>query len=313
MFWRFGGYANVSTLDTILDKPDVTLEELLDESDLIQELKQHNTKLIEYLRDENVLRRLLEYVVAPPLFNPEDEEEEVEEEEPESLKKKTFSPVRSLSLGRSKEDKARTKRQEEREEQEKADKARQKYAYTACEILASETWSIIEALMDNQQHLRQFWEFLRREPALDPTSASYFTKINETLLDKKTEDTLDFVKSLEGIIPAMLQHVDCPMVMDLLLKIISMEKAEGGQGIVDVGLLSFHDSNMSDIDLVAPMSKLNAVTSRLSWQTTSNIHTDVRRRLYKSHYYNLCECISERTIMYRSKQPNKTIGLRDLH
>ncbi|MCJ1399214.1 hypothetical protein MMC11_002416 [Xylographa trunciseda] len=233
MFWRFGGYANVSTLDTILDKPDVTLEELLDESDLIQELKQHNTKLIEYLRDENVLRRLLEYVVAPPLFNPEDEEEEVEEEEPEPLKKKTFSPVRSLSLGRSKEDKAKTKRQEEREEQEKADKARQKYAYTACEILASETWSIIEALMDNQQHLRQFWEFLRREPPLDPTSASYFTKINETLLDKKTEDTLDFVKSLNGIIPAMLQHVDCPMVMDLLLKIISMEKAEGGQGIVD--------------------------------------------------------------------------------
>ncbi|MCJ1433064.1 hypothetical protein MMC27_002423 [Xylographa pallens] len=237
MFWRFGGYANVSTLDTILDKPDVTLEELLDESDLIQELKQHNTKLIEYLRDENVLRRLLEYVVAPPLFNPEDDEEEEEEdqeeEESEHLKKKTFSPVRSLSLGRSKEDKARTKRQEEREEQEKADKARQKYAYTACEILASETWSIIEALMDNQQHLRQFWQFLRREPALDPTSASYFTKINETLLDKKTEDTLDFVKSLDGIIPAMLQHVDCPMVMDLLLKIISMEKAEGGQGIVD--------------------------------------------------------------------------------
>ncbi|MCJ1391106.1 hypothetical protein MMC18_003968 [Xylographa bjoerkii] len=233
MFWRFGGYANVSTLDTILDKPDVTLEELLDESDLIQELKQHNTKLIEYLRDENVLRRLLEYVVAPPIFNTEDEEEEVEEEEPEPLKKKTFSPVRSLSLGRSKEDKAKTKRQEEREEQEKADKARQKYAYTACEILASETWSIIEALMDNQQHLRQFWEFLRREPPLDPTSASYFTKINETLLDKKTEDALDFVKSLDGIIPAMLQHVDCPMVMDLLLKIISMEKAEGGQGIVD--------------------------------------------------------------------------------
>ena len=302
MFWRFGGYANVSTLDTILDKPDVTLEELLDESDLIQELKQHNTKLIEYLRDENVLRRLLEYVVAPPLSNPEDEdEEEVEEEEPEPLKKKTFSPVRSLSLGRSKEAKARTKRQEECEEQEKVDKARQKYAYTACEILASETWSIIEALMDNQQHLRQFWEFLRREPALDPTSASYFTKINETLLDKKTEDTLDFVKSLDGIIPAMLQHVDCPMVMDLLLKIISMEKAEGGQGIVDVGQSLFYELNLSDVDLVAPKSELNAVASGLPWQKASNVHTNVRRRLYQSHNYDFCERISERTVMHRSK------------
>ena len=49
MFWRFGGYANISTIDTILDKPDFQLEDLLEESDLIQELKQHNTKLIKWL------------------------------------------------------------------------------------------------------------------------------------------------------------------------------------------------------------------------------------------------------------------------
>jgi SIT4-associating protein SAP185/190 len=233
MFWRFGGYANISTLDTILDKPDVTLEELLDESDLIQELKQHNTKLIEYLRDENVLRRLLEYVVAPPAPRPEDEDDEEEAEEASDAK--TLSPIRLTPLRRrSKDQKEKSKRQEERDEWEKADKARQKNAYLACEILSSETWSILEAMMDNQQHLKLFWDFLRREPPLEPSAAGYFTKINETLLDKKTEDTLNFVKSLEGIIPAMLQHVDCPMVMDLLLKIISMEKSEGGMGIVDV-------------------------------------------------------------------------------
>ena len=67
MFWRFGGYANISTIDTILDKPDFELEDLLDESDLIQELKQHNTKLIEYLREDKVLGKLLDYVVAPKL------------------------------------------------------------------------------------------------------------------------------------------------------------------------------------------------------------------------------------------------------
>ena len=79
MFWRFGGYANVSTIDTILDKPDFTLEELLDESDLIQELKQHNTKLIEYLREDKVLQKLLEYVVAPklePVVNPDEEKDD---------------------------------------------------------------------------------------------------------------------------------------------------------------------------------------------------------------------------------------------
>ena len=59
MFWRFGGYANISTLDSILDKPDVTVEELLEESDLIQELKQQNSKLIEFLRGDAVVRDLV--------------------------------------------------------------------------------------------------------------------------------------------------------------------------------------------------------------------------------------------------------------
>lgn len=231
MFWRFGGYPSISTLDTILDKPDVTVEELLDESDLIQELKQCNTKLIEYLRDENVLRRLLEYVVAPQAPRPEEEPEEDNEET--SIQEKTLSPLRRSVKDR----REKSRRYDEREEWEKADKLRQNYAYIACEILSSETWSILEALMENQQHLRVFWNFLRREPPLDPSEAGYFTKINETLLDKKTEEILRFIKSVEGIIPAMLKHVDCPMVMDLLLKIISMEKTETGAGIVDVRLV----------------------------------------------------------------------------
>ncbi|KAI9700034.1 MAG: hypothetical protein M1836_002568 [Candelina mexicana] len=220
MFWRFGGYANISTLDTLLDKPDVTLEELLDESDLIQELKQHNTKLIEYLRDENVLRRLLEYVIAP---KPPDAAEEGNalgsDQTHDGSPEKKRGRLRTMSRGE--------------EELEREEKTRLKYSYVACEVLSSETWSISEALMENQQHLRQLWEFMKRKPPLDPLQAGYFTKVNETLLDKKTEEMLEFFKSLDGVVLSILQHVDCPMVMDLLLKIISLEKAEGGQGIVD--------------------------------------------------------------------------------
>lgn len=221
MFWRFGGYANISTIDTLLDKPDVTLEELLDESDLIQELKQHNTKLIEFLRDDNALKRLLEYVVAPgpPMDDDADEEgTSAPDENPEQEKNKVASHA------------------VKEEDQEKAEKARLKYSYVACEVLSSETWSILESIMQNEEHLRGFWSFMRRPAPLDPLQAGYFTKVNETLLEKKTEEMLDFLKSLEAIVPAMLQHVDCPMVMDLLLKIISLEKADGGQGTVDVSI-----------------------------------------------------------------------------
>ncbi|KAL8959745.1 MAG: hypothetical protein Q9193_003438 [Seirophora villosa] len=226
MFWRFGGYANISTLDSILDKPDLALEDLLEETDLIQEMKQRNSKLIEYVRDEKILQRLLEYIIAPETPKPPDAGEDSEDEL--RIKEKSLSPFR-----RSKEHREKSKRQEEREEWDKADKARQKFAYTATELLSCETWSIIEALMENQHHLRTFWEFLRREPPLDPTAAGYFNKVNEVLVEKKPEETLRFVKAQPDVVNVMLRHVDSPMIMDLLLKIISMEKNEGGMGIVD--------------------------------------------------------------------------------
>jgi len=235
MFWRFGGYANISTLNNILEKPDVTLEEVLDESDLIQELKQSNSKLIEFLRDENVLRRLLELVTTTAIPRPEDDGEEEDSEE-ETIHEKSLSPFR-----RNKKEK--TKKQEEIDEWEKEDKARGQKAYTATEVLSSEIWTILESLMENKQLLRTFWDLLKREAPLDSTEAGYFTKINETLLDKKTEEMMHFLQSLDGIIPTMLNHIDCAAIMDLLLKIISMEKSEGGMGVVDVCFIRSQSRN----------------------------------------------------------------------
>ncbi|KAL2350165.1 extragenic suppressor of kinetochore protein 1 [Cryomyces antarcticus] len=227
MFWRFGGYANISTLDSILDKTDVTVEELLEESDLIQELKQQNSKLIEYLREEPVLEKLLRYVVAP-----NDSASELTTGE-DGNKSGGISSIfgKGKDRSRSKSD-AKVSEPGESEE-EKREKQRLKYSYVACEILSSEVWSIAEALLEHPLLLRNFWEYLKWSAPLGPLQAGYFTKVNESLLDKKTEEMLALFKSLDNIIPNMLQHVDCPMIMDLLLKIISLEKSEGGQGIVD--------------------------------------------------------------------------------
>lgn len=237
MFWRFGGYAQLSSLDSILDKPDVTVEELLDESDLIQELKQQNSKLIEYLRDENVLERLLRYVIAarpsPPLDD--DSGGSLAHEARSPSRAGFFGRVRARSTSTTKSDAGDT-------EESKEERLRMKYAYVSCEILSSEVWSISEAVLENQDSLRQFWAYIKQPAPLDPVQAGYFTKVNESLLDRKMEEMLDFFKSLDNVVPDMLQHVDCPVIMDLLLKIISLEKSEGGQGIVDVG--SLMDANM---------------------------------------------------------------------
>ncbi|KAI1486237.1 SIT4 phosphatase-associated protein-domain-containing protein [Biscogniauxia mediterranea] len=222
MFWRFGGYANISTIDTILEKPDFQLEDLLDESDLIQELKQHNTKLIEYLREDKILERLLEYVVAPKLEPVETPDDDSQEED-----KKGKSLV--LPFGRPRA----SSRATEDNDDDEAEKKQNRYAYVAAEVLSSDNWSIYEALMENRVLLRSFWDFLKRPAPLDPLQASYFTKVNESLFDKKTEEMLDLLKSIDDAIPNMLRHVDCPMIMDLLLKIITLERSEHGQGIVE--------------------------------------------------------------------------------
>ncbi|KAF3811824.1 Extragenic suppressor of kinetochore protein 1 [Colletotrichum gloeosporioides] len=228
MFWRFGGYANISTIDTILEKPDFTVEDLLDESDLIQELKQHNTKLIEYLREDNVLKTLLEYVVAPklePVATPADIEEPKEAPADESKGK-----GRLLPFSRPRASSRATDTDNEEEEQEKK---RNRYAYVAAEVLSSDTWSIYEALMENQPLIREFWQFLKRPTPLDPLQASYFTKVNEALFDKKTEEMVILLKSLPDAVSDLLRHVECPMIMDLLLKIIALDRTEGGQGVVE--------------------------------------------------------------------------------
>ncbi|KAF2709234.1 extragenic suppressor of kinetochore protein 1 [Pleomassaria siparia CBS 279.74] len=229
MFWRFGGYAQLSSLDSILDKPDVTVEELLDESDLIQELKQQNSKLIEYLRDENVLERLLRYVIAPKsVTSPDEEPESAGSNKTGAAREGFFGKVtgkaRSASI---------TKSDAGDGDESKEEKQRMKYAYVSCEILSSEVWSISEAVLENQDSLRHFWNYIKQPSPLDPVQAGYFTKVNESLLDRKMEEMLDFFRSNENVVTDMLHHVDCPMIMDLLLKIISLEKSEGGQGIVD--------------------------------------------------------------------------------
>ena len=101
MFWRFGGYANISTLDTLLDKQDVTVEELLDESDLIQELKQQNSKLVEFLRDEPVLKKLMNYVTSETSDDADAQDGEPNSAEEQRKARHIYSFCETLSLSSS--------------------------------------------------------------------------------------------------------------------------------------------------------------------------------------------------------------------
>ena len=60
---RFG-FHNASTIDSLLNKEDVSLESILDQDDLLQECKAQNTRLIDYFQRVDVLQRLFGYVTG---------------------------------------------------------------------------------------------------------------------------------------------------------------------------------------------------------------------------------------------------------
>uniref|UniRef100_M4B231 Uncharacterized protein n=1 Tax=Hyaloperonospora arabidopsidis (strain Emoy2) TaxID=559515 RepID=M4B231_HYAAE len=58
---------NVSSpLNDLLEKDDFTLEQVLQEDELVQEVKTRNTKLIDFLSQELIVQRLVEFVVCSP-------------------------------------------------------------------------------------------------------------------------------------------------------------------------------------------------------------------------------------------------------
>lgn len=297
MFWRFGGYAQLSSLDSILDKPDVTVEELLDESDLIQELKQQNSKLIEYLRNEKVLDRLLRYVVATKHSAASGEDASSSSEGAEKGRSASRDSFFGKVTGRARSQSAAKSDVGDGEESSE-EKQRMKYAYVACEILSSEVWSISEAVMENQDSLRRFWDYIKQPAPLDPVQAGYFTKVNESLLDRKMEEMIDFFKSTDNVITDMLQHVDCPMIMDLLLKIISLEKSEGGQGIVDVGADYPDWLTFTDNPPVAANAESHSPPAVEPVGRAQLIHPDIRRRFHKSHHYHLRQRHDSRSVCH---------------
>ncbi|KAG0339038.1 hypothetical protein BG004_006971 [Podila humilis] len=112
------------------------------------------------------------------------------------------------------------------------DRARFKYPFVACEVIACELWGIFESALNNIEILIKFWEFLDRPPPLNPVQASYFGKVIGVFLMKKTGEMLQFIRSQPEVVPKLLLHMSTSSIMDLLLKIISMEESPEGKGTV---------------------------------------------------------------------------------
>ncbi|KAF5094756.1 hypothetical protein D0Z03_002002 [Geotrichum reessii] len=111
--------------------------------------------------------------------------------------------------------------------------SRHLFADIACEILSADIWSITEALMESINFVEEIWGILDYPAPLSLAHSSHFTKINEHLLDKKTEELTAFIKSQENFVSRFMKHIDNPPVMDFLLKVISSDKPDNPTGTIE--------------------------------------------------------------------------------
>jgi len=65
-FWKNFGFHSVSPIDSLLESPDVTLEQLLDEEEILQETKSQNKKLLDFLIEPSILKKLVFYITVEP-------------------------------------------------------------------------------------------------------------------------------------------------------------------------------------------------------------------------------------------------------
>lgn len=134
-------------------------------------------------------------------------------------------------------------------------KRRFKYPYLACEILCAETiWSITEAIYRDESLLDLLFSFLDQPPPLNPLLASYTSRVAQSLLSRRTSETLAFIKKKQGIISKFINHLANGSIMELLLKIIGSEESPEGSGIIQwlcstelvPSLLSKFDPSLED-------------------------------------------------------------------
>ncbi|KAM9072075.1 serine/threonine-protein phosphatase 6 regulatory subunit 2 isoform 4-T9 [Megaptera novaeangliae] len=107
------------------------------------------------------------------------------------------------------------------------EKVRFKYPNTACELLTCDVPQINDRLGGDETLLNLLYDFLNREPPLNPLLASFFSKTIGSLIARRTEQVIVFLRKKDKFISLVLKHIGTSALMDLLLRLVSCVEPAG--------------------------------------------------------------------------------------
>lgn len=101
------------------------------------------------------------------------------------------------------------------------ERLRYKYPSVACEILTSDVPQINDALGADEALLNRLYGFLQSSDSLNPLLASFFSKVMGTLINRKTDQLVSFLRKKDDFVDLLLQHIGTSAIMDLLLRLLT--------------------------------------------------------------------------------------------
>ncbi|CAF0761117.1 unnamed protein product [Didymodactylos carnosus] len=108
------------------------------------------------------------------------------------------------------------------------ERKRFRYSHVVSELLSGDFQRIQDTLLE-QTNLDTLYTFLtlnetkqeNNEPLLNPILASYFSRIMITLIIRRPQEILEYLKSKETFKDDILKHLDTTSIMDILYRLIS--------------------------------------------------------------------------------------------
>ncbi|EJS43139.1 sap185p [Saccharomyces arboricola H-6] len=238
-------------------KPNLyLLDDLLDDEELYTELMCSNFKLLIYLKYPEVLSKLIDYVrnntildfsIDRVILEGSDLVYDKDKDTTEDLEHdRKGIESRDVIFDKKEQDHDDREEIEDEEDDNASEDTRVtlppemeehddiRRARIAAEVLSADVWPISSALIENEDLLTKLWSILSHPAPLSIEASTYFMKINERLLDMDMDGIIEFILKMEHIVNDFLTHIDNPPLMDFLLKVISTDKPEVSNGIIQM-------------------------------------------------------------------------------
>ncbi|XP_032869271.1 serine/threonine-protein phosphatase 6 regulatory subunit 3-like isoform X1 [Amblyraja radiata] len=101
------------------------------------------------------------------------------------------------------------------------EKVRYKYPNISCEILTADVTQVNDALGEDESLLSRLYAFLQNDNVLNPLLASFFSKVMGILINRKSEQIVDFLRKKDDFVGLLLKHIGTSAIMDLLLRLLT--------------------------------------------------------------------------------------------